>query len=171
MKVGLSMKYIFSPWRMKYIMKPKDRKSGCVFCNAINIEDGPENLVIHRGKQAYIILNQFPYTSGHAMVVPFVHQPSYEDLDPSITYEIFDLIRQITRVLRQVYHPEGFNMGVNIGAASGAGIAPHVNFLIVPRWNGDTNFTTTLADTRILPESLSETYSRLKTEWDKLFPG
>jgi len=165
------MQHIFSPWRMKYIMKPKDRTRGCVFCQVLRMEDGVENLVLYRGKQAFVILNQYPYTSGHVMVVPYAHQPSFENLEPKTLYEIMDLLTQTTRVIREVYKPEGFNIGVNIGSAAGAGIAPHVHFHVVPRWVGDTNFMTTLAETRVLPEDLCDTYQRLKQAWEKLGLG
>ena len=169
MKDGRSMNHIFSPWRMKYVMKPKERTNGCVFCNVLRMDDGPENLVLYRGKHSFVILNQFPYTSGHTMVVPYAHQPSFENLTQSTLYEIMDLMSFTTRVIREVYQPEGFNIGVNIGVAAGAGIAPHVHFHIVPRWVGDTNFTTTLAETRVLPEDLCDTYQKLKATWDKQF--
>ncbi|HHY89195.1 MAG TPA: HIT domain-containing protein [Chloroflexi bacterium] len=158
------MNYLWSPWRMKYILKHEPR-SGCIFCKALECEDGPENLIVHRGERAFIILNRYPYTSGHAMVVPYAHQPSYEQLDPETRAEMMELVTRITGVLRALYQPEGFNMGANIGAAAGAGVAGHVHFHIVPRWAGDTNFMTSLSNTRVLPEGLEETYRRIAAAW------
>jgi ATP adenylyltransferase len=158
------MNYIWSPWRMKYIMK-QDASKGCVFCDALDLSDGPENLVVHRSKYAFVILNRYPYTSGHVLVVPFVHTPSYENLDPEERAEMMELINQCTRVLRPIYHPEAFNIGANLGTAAGAGIAEHVHFHIVPRWEGDTNFLSTVSNTRVLPETLEDTYWRIKNNW------
>lgn len=150
---------------MTYIQQDKD-KEGCVFCQALTMADGPQNLILARGQRAYIILNRYPYTSGHLMVVPQVHQPTLEALDSPTRAEMMELSVQAMRVLRQVYHPQGFNVGVNIGDAAGAGIADHVHMHIVPRWVGDTNFMSSLAETRVLPERLEETYQRLKQTWD-----
>ncbi|HZW05155.1 MAG TPA: HIT domain-containing protein [Anaerolineaceae bacterium] len=158
------MRYIWSPWRMKYIMQ-QDRSPGCVFCRAQQKEDGLDNLIVARGQRAFIILNRYPYTSGHVMVVPNVHLPSYEMLDPETRSEIMELMTAVTGVLREVYHPEGFNVGANIGEAAGAGIAAHVHFHIVPRWGGDTNFMSSVGETRVLPESLAETYERIAAGW------
>ena len=158
------MDQLWSPWRMKYITN-NENPSGCVFCNAIQMEDGSQNLIVTRGKMAYVIMNRFPYTSGHAMVVPYEHQPSFENLGAETRAEIMELITQVVAVLRKIYNPEGFNVGANLGEAAGAGIASHVHFHIVPRWGGDTNFMSTLAGTRVLPESLEDTYRRLTEGW------
>jgi ATP adenylyltransferase len=149
---------------MKYIMK-EDISKGCVFCNALELTDGPENLIVHRGKYSFVILNRYPYTSGHILVVSSVHTPSYENLDPEERADMMELINQCTRVLRSIYHPEAFNIGANLGAAAGAGIADHVHFHVVPRWTGDTNFLSTLSNTRVLPETLEDTYWRIKKAW------
>ncbi len=158
------MDYLWSPWRMKYILNNEDA-GVCVFCEAVQAQDGPQNLVIARGKLSYVIMNRFPYTSGHVMVVPYEHQPSFEQLTPQCRAELMELITQAMGVIRSVYGPEGFNVGANIGEAAGAGIAAHVHFHVVPRWGGDTNFMSTLAGTRVLPESLEDTYQRLKAGW------
>lgn len=158
------MRYIWSPWRMKYILQ-QDRSPGCVFCRAADKEDGVDNLIIARSQRTFLIMNRYPYTSGHVMVVPFAHQPSYEMLDPETRAEIMEMVTAITGVLRDLYHPEGINVGANIGAAAGAGIAAHVHFHVVPRWGGDTNFMSAVADTRVLPESLPVTYQRLVKGW------
>jgi len=155
------MKYLWSPWRMKYVENSKEEE-GCVFCNAQAKEDSAQNLIAQRGKHAYVILNRYPYTSGHLMVIPFEHKPNLEELDSATRAEMVELISLCTTVLQAVYKPEGFNIGANIGEAGGAGVKEHVHFHIVPRWMGDTNFITTVSETRVLPESLEDTYKRVK---------
>ncbi len=160
------MKRLWSPWRMKYIEK-HEKESGCVFCNSQAREDNPANLIALRGKNAYVILNLFPYTSGHLMVVPFQHKASIQDLDAETRAEMIELTSQCMDVLQKLYKPHGFNMGANIGEAAGAGVLGHVHIHIVPRWNGDTNFMSTLGETRVLPESLDDTYKRVKEAFKK----
>ena len=160
------MKYLWSPWRMTYIEKHKDEQ-GCAFCKVMEKPDGPENLIVFRGQRAFVILNRYPYTSGHLMVVPYVHQSSLEALKANIRAEIMELATQGITVLRQVYNPQGFNIGINIGEAAGAGITEHVHLHIVPRWTGDTSFMSSLGQTRVLPESLEDTYRKIKEEWSK----
>jgi ATP adenylyltransferase len=163
------MKHIFSPWRMKYISMHKP-KMDCIFCTALDQPDSPENLVLWRGQRCFIILNRFPYTSGHVMVVPMEHQPILEDVSPEANAEMMDLLVRVSRLLRKVYSPEGFNIGANIGAAAGAGVAGHVHFHVVPRWGGDTNFMSAVGETRVLPEDLEETYHRLQAAWGEFKP-
>jgi len=142
-------------------------ETGCIFCDALAQEDNHGNLIVARGRFAFVILNRYPYTSGHIMVVPNAHQPSLELLDPNTRAELMELTSRSLKVLRSVYRPEGFNIGVNIGAAAGAGVEAHVHMHIVPRWVGDTNFMSTLASTRVLPEALEDTYHRLREAWEK----
>lgn len=158
------LNHIWSPWRMEYIERTR-RPAGCIFCEALEQEDSPENLVLIRGQAAFIILNRYPYTSGHLMVVPFLHTPSLEELAPAIRAEMMELATRAVTVLRTAYQPEAFNVGINIGAAAGAGVASHVHIHVVPRWAGDTNFMSTLAATRVLPENLADTYHRLQRVW------
>lgn len=158
------MKQVWSPWRNKYMMH-HETNPHCIFCKAQQLEDGLENLIVSRGQFAYIILNRYPYTSGHLMIVPFAHQPTLDQLEAEARREIVEMITTAEVVLQSVYQPEGFNIGANIGSAAGAGVAGHLHFHIVPRWGGDTNFMTTLAETRVLPEALEETYNRLKAAW------
>jgi len=161
------MEYLWSPWRMAYITGKKD-ENGCVFCNALKKEDGPDNLIVHRGNHAFVILNRFPYTSGHLMVLPFAHEETLDSLEPAVRGEIMELTTKVTRVLGVIYHPQGFNIGINQGDAAGAGIAPHIHMHIVPRWFGDTNFMTAVGTTRVLPEALEETWRRVIKAWNKV---
>lgn len=135
---------------------------GCVFCKAAAMEDSPENLIIKRGEFAFVILNRYPYTSGHVMVVPFAHKRNLEELDPRTRAEIMEWTTLSTTVLRKIYNTTAFNIGVNIGEAAGAGVKEHVHVHVVPRWNGDTNFMSTLAETRVLPEALEDTWKKIR---------
>ena len=159
------MKRLWAPWRMKFVEK---HATGCVFCNIQAQSHDTENLIIFRGTKAFVILNRYPYTSGHLMVIAKVHQPSFEDLDAGTRSEMMELATKGIQVLRKVYKPDAFNLGANIGEAAGAGIAGHVHLHVVPRWGGDTNFMSTLAGTRVLPEELDETYRRILVSWNEV---
>jgi ATP adenylyltransferase len=159
------MNYLWSPWRMEYIENPH-KEDGCVFCNAQTLTDGTENLIAHRGEHSFVILNRFPYTSGHLMVIPFEHKSNLEELDAITRAEMMELTSRCTTVLKNIYNPQGFNVGVNIGEAAGAGVVGHVHIHIVPRWKGDTNFMSAVGETRVLPEALEETYRRVKAVFD-----
>jgi ATP adenylyltransferase len=152
---------------MKYIMD-HEHGSECVFCAAVQSPEDRENLVLHRGNHAFVIMNRYPYTSGHLLIVPYDHQPVLTALTKNTCNELMDLISQAESVLDSTYHPEGYNIGANLGLAAGAGIASHLHFHVVPRWSGDTNFMSTLANTRVLPEELGETYRRLHEAWNKI---
>jgi ATP adenylyltransferase len=154
---------------MTYIQN-NQHSAECVFCMALEQSDGPENLIVARGSRAFVILNRYPYTSGHLMVVPMQHRSSLEELDERTRAEIMELSNQAILTLQAVYHPQGFNLGMNIGEVAGAGIADHVHMHIVPRWGGDTNFMSSLADTRVLPESLPDTYQRVRQVWSQSYP-
>jgi ATP adenylyltransferase len=161
---GVNMDHLWSPWRMNYISRT-DKPAGCIFCDACACQDGEENLIVHRGKLAFVILNRYPYTSGHIMVVPYAHLPSLVSLDSATLQEMMLLINQGLRSIEKVYHPHGFNVGANIGTVAGAGVADHIHFHVVPRWNGDTNFMTTVGAARVLPEDLLQTLQRLQDGW------
>jgi ATP adenylyltransferase len=158
------MKRLWASWRMKYITNAT-KESGCVFCNALARQDGHENLIIMRGEHAFVILNKFPYTSGHVMVAPLAHIATLEELDPDTRAEMMELSTRCMSTLRKIYHPQAFNLGANIGEAAGAGVPGHVHLHIVPRWNGDTNFMSTVGDVRVLPEDLQETHRRFSETW------
>lgn len=145
---------------MKYI-ETNNKETGCVFCNAQAQADSAENLIAFRGEKAYVILNRFPYTSGHLMVIPFTHVPNLEGLDAETRAEMMELTSRCTTVLREVYRTHSFNVGINMGEAAGAGVLGHVHIHIVPRWAGDTNFMSAVGETRVLPEALEDTYRRL----------
>jgi ATP adenylyltransferase len=156
------MKRLWAPWRIKFV---ESKSADCVFCNVQKEPDGPGNLIIFRGKRNFVILNRFPYTSGHFLVVANEHLPSFEDLDVETRSEMMELVTHGMGVIRGLYHPDAFNLGSNIGAAAGAGIAGHVHMHVVPRWTGDTNFMMTLAGTKVMPEALEETYRRMWEKW------
>ena len=159
------MKRLWSPWRMKFV-ESQDANPVCVFCKVQAETEDTENLIVFRGQKAFVILNRYPYTSGHLLVVANVHLPSIEDLDVETRSEMMELATTGMRVIRKVYRPDGFNLGANIGQAAGAGIAGHVHLHVVPRWGGDTNFLSALAETRVLPEELHETYRRIHNAWN-----
>lgn len=158
------MKQLWAPWRMPYI-EGNEMDNGCIFCNALEQSDGPDNLILFRGTMAFLILNRYPYSNGHLMVVPYDHVPNLEDLADDTLKELMTMTKQAIASLRFVYNAEAFNIGANIGEAAGAGVSDHIHLHIVPRWSGDTNFMSSTASTRVLPEDLAQTYSRLKAEW------
>lgn len=154
------MDHLFSPWRMNYI-SGTEKPQGCIFCELPKLDDGHANLIFHRAHQHFLILNRFPYTSGHVMVVPFRHVAELSALTSAERAEMMELVNQCTSVLQQIYQPQGFNIGINLGAAAGAGVAQHLHMHIVPRWVGDANFITTVGQTRVLPQSLEECYDKI----------
>jgi ATP adenylyltransferase len=152
---------------MAYIMSEKN-KDECVFCRELSRPDDRESLIVVRGERAFVILNRYPYTSGHLMVVPVQHTASLEELDGETHLEMMQLVSKCLVVLRAEYHPQGFNVGINIGEAGGAGVLEHVHMHIVPRWLGDTNFMSAVGRTRVLPESLEDTHTRIQRAWGRI---
>ena len=161
------MDRLWSPWRAKYIATGVDSEgSSCVFCRlALETENDEANFVLHRATNAFVALNLYPYITGHLLVVPYQHLGDLGSTPKEITDELMDLTKRSEAALRKVYSPPGFNIGMNLGAAAGAGIADHIHLHILPRWSGDTNFMTSVADTRVIPESLETTYSRLRDQF------
>jgi len=139
-----------------------EKPKGCIFCEKTREKRDEENLILYRGKDAFIIMNAFPYNNGHLMVAPYRHVPTLENLKNDELLEVFKLVNFSLRILREAMNPDGFNIGVNIGRVAGAGIEEHVHVHIVPRWNGDTNFMPVIANTKVISEGLSETYRNLR---------
>jgi ATP adenylyltransferase len=154
---------LWAPWRLKYI-EGAGRAQGCIFCDFPQQGEAADqkNLIVHRGPHAYIILNAFPYSNGHLMVVPFRHTDSLDSYTDPEMLDVMRLTRLSRRLLIAAFKPDGFNLGVNMGRVAGAGIADHLHWHIVPRWTGDTNFMPVLAEVRVIPESLSVVYERLR---------
>jgi ATP adenylyltransferase len=160
------MKHIWSPWRMEYVEK-NDEHGGCLFCDQLTQPDGLDNLILHRGEHVFVILNRYPYTNGHMMVVPKAHLASFDALEEKTLCELILLVSEALSVLREAYGAKFFNVGANIGTPAGAGIADHVHMHVLPRWMGDTSFMTTTGDARIIPEALEDSYARLQAIWKK----
>lgn len=155
------MDYLWSPWRYQYITDTKPLP-GCVFCRLSQADQDETNYIVYRGQYNFIILNIYPYITGHLLVIPFVHVALLSDLSKEISDEMMDLAKRCQQAILQEYKPQGFNLGMNLGQAAGAGVAEHIHLHLMPRWLGDINFTTTISETRVLPETLDSTYQRLK---------
>jgi len=155
---------LWSPWRSQYIASGVDSYGeGCVFCNIVADPDNDAaHFVLHRGEHAFVLLNLYPYITGHLMVVPYLHTSEFDAVPKEITDEMMDLAKRSQTALREVYSPSGFNLGMNLGSAAGAGIADHIHIHVLPRWSGDTNFMTTVGDSRVIPEALDATYAKLR---------
>jgi ATP adenylyltransferase len=155
------MDYLWTPWRYRYVTEAKNQ-SGCVFCNAFQDNRDDEWLIVRRAVKNFIILNRYPYTAGHVMIVPYLHTADFASLERETAAEMMLLTQQVQAAIDDVYHPDGFNLGMNLGRSAGAGIADHLHMHLLPRWTGDTNFMTTVGETRLEPEELSVTYTRLR---------
>jgi ATP adenylyltransferase len=155
------MDRLWSPWRYQYVSEA-GVSGGCIFCLKPAAQRDEENLIVHRGERNFIILNLFPYTTGHLMVAPYRHVASLSEADPAELEEMIRLARAAEGHLRAIYKPDGLNAGMNIGASAGAGVPGHIHLHMLPRWGGDTNFMTTVGETRVLPETIQTTYARLK---------
>ena len=153
------MDHQWSPWRLEYILGPKD--GACVFCAKLTPGNERAEHVLWRGEWSFIALNRYPYNNGHLLILPYAHVASLEDLPPITLTEMMLLVNRGLAALRQAMQPHGFNIGVNLGKVAGAGTEGHVHIHVVPRWGGDTNFMTTIADTRNIPEMLDQTFVRL----------
>ena len=161
------MERLWSPWRAKYIASGVDAQSAtCVFCEIGSREENDaNNYVVFRGLLNFVILNLFPYTTGHLLVIPYAHLGEFDSAPKEVTDEMMDLAKRSQAALREVYQPAGFNLGMNLGAVAGAGIVDHIHVHVLPRWGGDTNFMTTVGETRVLPESLVDTYNKLRARF------
>jgi ATP adenylyltransferase len=160
------MSHLFTPWRMDYIRGNRPDDDACLFCTKPAENRDEANHILYRGETCYVILNLFPYNNGHLMVVPFQHLAALDALDEATALELTALTQRCLRVLRKVYDPGGFNIGINQGSVAGAGIGAHLHQHIVPRWAGDTNFMTTTGGTRVIPDWVDNTYRDLKAAWE-----
>jgi ATP adenylyltransferase len=160
------MDYLWTPWRYRYISQAGDGDE-CIFCAAAADTDDRARLVVYRGETCFVLLNRYPYTNGHVMVVPYEHLATVESLPETAAVELIRLAQRTETILRAAYRPEGLNMGINIGKCAGAGIASHVHMHILPRWTGDANFMTTTGETRVLPEDLDTTWEKLSDAFSR----
>ncbi len=156
------MDYLWSTWRYQYVSAGAKR-DGCLFCEmaALDAARDRERLILHRARFNFVLLNLFPYTTGHVMVAPYAHAANLTDLDAPVLGEMMELARDAQAALRASYNPEGYNLGMNLGKCAGAGVADHLHLHFLPRWNGDTNFMSVIGETRVLPEDLATTYEKL----------
>jgi ATP adenylyltransferase len=154
------MDRLWSPWRYQYLSKPEPAP-GCIFCEKSSAQQDRENLILLRAEHNFVLLNLYPYTSGHLMIAPYVHVAGLADADELTLAEMILLVRRAESALKKAYRPQGFNIGMNIGASAGAGVAGHIHMHVLPRWSGDANFMTTVGETRVLPEDLETTYEKL----------
>ncbi len=163
------MKRLWTPWRMVYL-KSASKQSGCIFCAKVKARRSSDrkNLVVQRGERAFVMMNLYPYTSGHLMVAPYDHTGALEALDGDTLKEMMLLVGTSIRALRATMNPQGFNIGINLGRVAGAGVEDHVHIHIVPRWNGDTNFMPVFAEVRMIPELLPQTYDKLREAFQAL---
>ena len=155
---------IWAPWRLEYVKDAsKDDEQGCIFC-AFPAEDAANdaaNLIVHRGERCFVILNKYPYTNGHLMVAPYEHVATLPEVEPETVAELMSLAQEGMRILERTYSPHGYNVGFNQGRVAGAGVEHHIHVHVVPRWGGDTNFMPVLADTRVMPQTLEQSYEAL----------
>ncbi|XPV77875.1 MAG: HIT family protein [Desulfovibrio sp.] len=160
------MEVLWAPWRLDYILGPKPDE--CVFCIPEHRDEDEERLVLARGKHCFVIMNKFPYSNGHLMVCPYRHVSDLGELSAEESYEVMDYVRFCVDILRKAFNPQGVNVGLNLGEAAGAGIAAHLHFQLVPRWNGDASFMAVFGETNVIPEHLLSTYKRLKPLFDEI---
>jgi ATP adenylyltransferase len=160
---------LWAPWRIRYIKD--DKPTGCIFCTKQAEDDDTANHIVWRGERAFVLLNTYPYNNGHLMVVPYDHTGELEELAAEVTSELFSLCQDSVRVLKTTFHPDGINIGVNLGAAAGAGVKDHLHFHLVPRWAGDTNFMSVVSDVRVIPQSLDQAAQIIRGGFDSLNEG
>jgi ATP adenylyltransferase len=156
------MDYLWSPWRFRYVSQA-DKTSGCIFCEKVAAEPARdrENLLLYRARSNFILLNLYPYTTGHSMIIPYAHVASLEEVEAATLVEMMELAGRLQAALRDCYHPQGYNLGMNLGRCAGAGVADHLHLHLLPRWTGDSSFMTVIGETRIQPEDLFATYDKL----------
>jgi ATP adenylyltransferase len=158
---------IWAPWRLEYVKDAsKDSDEECLFCATAREDDDEANLIVHRGRRCFVILNKYPYTNGHLMIAPFDHLATLQGLDEPTLAEMMALAQRAIEILEEKYSPHGYNLGFNQGRVAGAGVEHHIHMHVVPRWGGDTNFMPVLAETRVMPEMLDQSYAALRGEFD-----
>jgi ATP adenylyltransferase len=157
------MDHLFTPWRYAYVTSA-DRVPGCLFCHKLQEKDDEKALIVHRAKHCFVILNAFPYTAGHVMVVPYEHIEQLGKLSASAAEELMVLTQKLEGILQDLYHPDGINLGMNLGKAAGAGVAEHIHMHILPRWIADANFMSVIGETRVIPEDIATTYQRIRAK-------
>jgi ATP adenylyltransferase len=168
MKKDKPKEILWAPWRMEYILSAKEEKEkGCIFCTRYPKDDDRNNLILYRGKTAFVIMNRFPYNNGHVMIVPYRHSGDIHELSADEKLEMMDITQLCLTVLSEVMQPHGFNIGMNIGRVSGAGVLDHLHSHVVPRWNGDTNFMPVIGGTKVISEALDKSYDKLKIVFDR----
>jgi ATP adenylyltransferase len=154
---------IWAPWRLPYVKDAaKDKEEECIFCASPGADDDEAKLIVHRGERCYVMLNLFPYTNGHLMIAPFEHVATLQELDADTLAEMMALAQRAMRVLEERYAPHGYNLGFNQGRVAGAGFEHHIHMHVVPRWAGDTNYMPVIADTKVMPQTLEESYEALR---------
>ena len=163
-----TMENLWAPWRMEYITSQHNDKKKCVFCESPKNKDDKENHIVYRGEHCYVILNRFPYNNGHVMVLPYQHCNDLLNLSDEVYSECQELIKKTIKALRMVFNPQGINVGLNLGSAAGAGIAEHIHYHLLPRWQGDTNFMPVVAGVKVISESLDSTYHKLKEAFKEI---
>ncbi|MFN7997541.1 MAG: HIT domain-containing protein [Bryobacteraceae bacterium] len=159
------MEHLWSPWRYQYV-STAEQATECIFCCLPAADHDRENLIVFRGRLNFVILNRYPYTSGHLMVVPYEHKATVDSVSEDALMEMILLARQAETHLRSIYRPDGLNMGINVGRAAGAGVAGHIHMHVLPRWVADANFMTSVGETRVLPEDLPVTYEKVSRAFD-----
>lgn len=155
------MDHLWSPWRYQYVQK-EDSSGSCIFCEKAAAHRDEENLIVYRAEHNFAILNLYPYTTGHLMIAPYEHVATLEDASEASLMEMILIVRSAQKHLREIYRPEGFNLGMNLGEFAGAGVAGHIHMHVLPRWKGDANFMSVIGETRVMPEDLKETHRKLQ---------
>lgn len=158
------MDYVWSPWRYRYVSEA-GQAGECIFCGAAASHRDEEHHIVHRAVRNFVMLNRYPYTNGHLMIAPYEHVPTLEQAAEETVAEMMRLARRAEIHLREIYHPQGMNVGMNLGECAGAGVAGHIHMHVVPRWTGDSSFMTVVGETRVLPEDLPATFEKLRKVW------
>lgn len=164
----MSSDHLWAPWRMEFIERPKVEDGGCIFCDFPGEGDDRRRYIVHRGRRCFVMLNAYPYNNGHLMIAAYRHGGELSQLTAEERADLMELTDMGCRAITAAYHPHGYNIGMNLGHVAGAGIPGHLHMHIVPRWSGDTNFMTVVSDTRVLPEALDASFSRLRDAFNSL---